>query len=253
MYKPVSVEEALAALPADNQQGMGRVSGGMGSDATDRLAALDACAHSYRAWSPILIPGLLQTSRYTYGAIRSRTPSLPSDEIVRRVRHRVRRTESFLGHWAGRTGSFAWFVMGEAAITQPVIDDYAHGHQLMHILNISRNYPSLMIQVLPEVPNAPLSVEPFSWFALEDGSRVGHLETLLGGWYSTVTEDVSRLHQTFSDMIQTAYTPSRSREFIQEVLETCWGHMPESSSASRATATPTTASTLPALPAGPSQ
>lgn len=235
---------AVAGLRDPEQDGMGRVFGGKGASATDRLSALDKYADSYRTWSPVLISGLLQTSRYTAGAIKLQTPSLSDEEIARRVQHRVQRTANFLGHWAGRQGTFAWFVMGEAAITQPVCDTHTHGHQLMRLLSIARNYPQLVIQVLPDHASAPSTTEPFSWFALEDGQRVGYLETAVGGWYTTAPQDSTRLHSIFSEMIGEAYTPAGSREFIQEVLETCWGHTAEQSSSSPRTAIPRTASTL---------
>src|SRR5690349_18685482 len=113
-------QRALAALRAADQTGMGRVAGGMGEDATDRLADLDACAVDYRAWSPLLIPGVLQIPKYTAAAIKGRTPSLDNWTIGQRTQHRRWRADAFLKRHLG-LATPAHFVIGEAAITRPLM------------------------------------------------------------------------------------------------------------------------------------
>jgi hypothetical protein len=245
-------KRALAALRAADQQGMGRVAGGMGAEATDRLADLDACTIAYRTWSPSLIPGLLQTDSYAVNAIRERTPSLDMSELERRVTHRRRRTENFLARRASMPGTFAWLLIGEAAITRPLRGVHSHGEQLRHLLAIGQDYGNIMIQVLREDRPVVGTAEPFTIFSLDPGPKVGHLESLIGGWYTVAAEDISRLHSAFSDMLGWAMTPAESREYIQEVLDTCWGPTTEHASSSLPTPTPRTASTSPGLPPAPS-
>lgn len=248
---PTRAERALRALRAADQQGMGRAAGGMGAEATDRLADLDACTMAYRTWSPALIPGLLQSDSYSASAIRERTPSLDMSELEKRTAHRRRRAEGFLARRAGLERSFAWFLIGEAAITRPLRGAHAHGEQLRHLLAISQDYGNLIIQVLREDEPVVGTAEPFTIFHLDPGPVVGHLESLIGGWYTVAGEDIARLHSAFSDMLGWAMSPADSREYIQEVLDTCWGPTTEHSSPSRRTATPRTASTSPGLPPGP--
>ena len=243
---------ALSALRAVDQNGMGRAAGGMGAEATDRLADLDACTLAYRTWSPVLVPGLLQTDSYAASAIKSRTPSLDISEIERRVAHRRRRTASFLGRRVSLTDSFAWFLIGEAAITRPLMSLHSHGDQLRHILSVAENYNGIVVQVLPELPPVMDTAEPFTIFHLDPGPVVGHLESLIGGWYTVASEDIARLHGTFSTMLGRAMNPGESREFISEVLTTCWEPTVERTSSSPPTPTPKTASTSPDLPPAPS-
>jgi hypothetical protein len=216
-------KRAMQALRAADQTGMGKAAGGMGAEATDRLADLDACTLAYRAWSPMLIPGLLQTDSYTASAIASRTPSLDVSEIEVRVAHRRRRTAAFLGRRVSLDRTFAWFLIGEAAITRPITSLASHGEQLRHLLAVGQDYSGVIIQVLPEAPPVMDTAEPFSLFHLDPGPVVGHLETLIGGWYSVASEDIARLHGAFSNMLGRAMRPDESREFISEVLLTCSG------------------------------
>lgn len=246
MYDDASVDEILHALRAPVQSDMGRVCGGMGTVGTDRLAALDGHTETYRTWSPDLISGLLQTTEYAYAAIRSQTPSLPEEEIMTRVRHRLARADAFLSRWTRREGRKVWLLMGESAILTPITDDVTHAAQLRHILEVSTACDSLNIQVLPDdATRAPRGVEPFSLFFLDNGARLGHLETIVGGWYTRIGADIARLAGTFSRMIDCAYTPADSREFIKEEVFGCWGHTMEPTTSRARTATPRTASTSP--------
>lgn len=248
MSDNMRAKRALQALRAVDQKGMGRAAGGMGATATDRLADLDACTTAYRTWSPRVIPGLLQTEAYTASAIRSRTPSLDIGEIEKRVTHRCRRSASFLGRRAGLNGTFAWFLVGEAAITQPLTDLVTHADQLRQLLAIAQDYDNLILQVLPENASPAGTAEPFSIFHLDPGPVVGHLESLIGGWYTVASEDIARLHGAFSDMMRWALPPADSRTFIAGVLETCWERWErtaEHRSSSPHTPTPTTACVSP--------
>lgn len=250
-------DELIRSLRAPDQRSCGRAAGGMGAAATDRLAMLDAASESIRLWSPLLIPGLLQTTLYSLAAIRSRTPSLPDEEAGRRMQHRLRRSESFLANFgaAGPSDAHAWFIMGEAALTQSVTNADFHAHQLGHLLSIIDNYPRIRVRVLPDDASNAGTMEPFSIHALADGPRVGHLESIVGGWYTTRAEDVTRLYSAFSVLGKSALEPNETRRVIEACLNECRARSgTERSSSSRVTATPTIACSSPApreLPPSP--
>lgn len=252
--KSVRAQRAMKGLRALDQVGTGKAAGGMGAEATDRLADLDACTSIYRAWSPALIPGLLQTEDYASLAIRSRTPSLPMSEVGVRVRSRVRRTDAFLAHRAhAPAGSYAWFVIGESAINRPLGNLQTHYEQLEHLLELTVSHPNVIIHVLREDPPQPGALEPFSIFTLDYGPVVGHLETVVSGFYTTVAADVARLHSAFADVDSCALSSTAARDYIMEVASACWELISEQSSSSQAIPTPTTVSTSPVLPPAPSE
>lgn len=235
-------DDIIRALRAPDQRSCGRMAGGMGAAATDRLTALDAVSESIRAWSPLLIPGLLQTTLYALAAIKSRTPSLPDEEAGRRMQTRLRRSENFLRRMSGPGDAHAWFIMGEAALTQSVTNADFHAHQLGHLLDVIDAHPRIRVRVLPDDASNAGTMEPFSIHALTDGPRVGHLETIVGGWYTTRSEDVTRLYSAFGLLGKWALEPSETRRVISACLNECKarsGEAPDSSS--RPTATPTIA------------
>lgn len=212
-------KRVLSALRAVDQTGQGRVAGGMGAEATDRLADLDACTLMYRAWSPGLIPGLLQTSRYTADAIKGRTPTLNDAEVARRSTHRRVRCENFLARRAA-IGTPAWLLVGEAAIRRPLSTGMAHQEQLLYLLSLTRDYEYLSVQVLPE--DTPMGTpEIFEIHTLDSGLTVGHLESMIGSWYTIVPEDTDRLLDAWASMVGFALSSSESRSFIADTVAAC--------------------------------
>lgn len=214
-------KRAMQALRAADQRGVGQVAGGMGAEAIDRLADLDECTLAYRTWSPRVVPGLLQTPAYTAGAIKSHTPSLDPADIGLLVTHRRRRSEAFFARRTGLDKCLAWFLIGEAAIRHPLMNAYSHAEQLRQLLSLIEEPNNIVIQVLPVDTPIPVTAEPFSLFVLDPGPTVGHLETVIGGFYTITSEDIATLNGAFSDMVGRAMGTRDSREFIREELYEC--------------------------------
>lgn len=231
----IEVQEAVRLLRAPDQRGQGRAeTPETGQVTADRLAAMEGHAVSVRTWNPQIVPGLLQTIQYAAGAIKMGLPGLPVEEVERRAVQRARRVQAFYERWARHvdTVGFAWFIIGESAVRQPLINPHAHAGQLRRLLALA-DFPKVQIQVLPDSVPTPGRAGQFAVYGLEagcpapvpgpglPGTRVGYLETPVGAWYTTRTEDTARLYSGFLEMIGAAYGPAETREFIREELE-CW-------------------------------
>lgn len=232
------VDQLIRNLRARDQRGMGRVEQlDSGVESIDRLAALEAKAATIRAWDHQVIPGLLQTPRYSAGVIQAANPRLPAMEVRRRMLLKSARTEAFLSRTMSPDPAMAWFVIGESAIVHSLHDLDAHALQLRHILTMSA-HAKVMIQVLPASIVPPGLAEHFTLYGLKDCAededtdgpsvmrRIGFLETIMGDWYSTRLDDLARLHSSFSELMREAMSPEASRTFIREVLGT-WRSAPK--------------------------
>lgn len=242
-------DQALRGLRAPDQRNMGRATDADHGEATaENLAAVEGLARTVRAWNPQIVPGLLQTLPYAAGAIKTAHPALPGEEIQRRALQRQERIRAFAKRWTEDQGTgYAWFVLGESAITEPVINPHSHAGQLEHLLDVAETFDKVVIQVLPDYVPTPGRTGQFSCYELQGGQRVGYLETLVGGWYTSRPEDIARMYAAFSDMLGVAMSPSDSRVYIKEELK-WWkhnAHTTEPSSSSRRTPAPVTASASP--------
>lgn len=215
----------MDALRALDTRGVGQVAGGLGAEAIDRLAALDAHTLAYRTWSPWVVPGLLQTPAYTAGAIKSHTPDMETSELGLLVTHRRARSDAFFTRRTALERSTAWFLVGERAIKRPLMNAHSHAEQLRHLLALVEEPNNIVIQILPEDIPVPVTAEPFSLFALDPGPALAHLETVVGGFYTIRSENIARLQTMFSTMVGRALGAHDSRDFIREELSECetWG------------------------------
>ncbi|MFF7158108.1 Scr1 family TA system antitoxin-like transcriptional regulator [Streptomyces sp. NPDC008139] len=218
-------QEALRMLRAPDQRHQGRAAEpDVGEVTAEHLAAIEAFAVTVRAWNPSLVPGPVQTTRYAAGAIRTTAPAIPPSEVQRRAHQRAARADQFLTRWSTGAVNEAVFVIGERALTQPLVHADAHRAQLRQLLAVSV-LPNVHVHVVPEGRAVPGRLGQMSVYALEptahgggNGVRVGYLETPVGGWYTTRTEDIARLHGAFAEIIGAALDLDGTRAFLTEVL-----------------------------------
>lgn len=216
-----TAEELIRQLRAPDQRGAGRAeTADSGPSNINRLADLDAVAHTIRVWDSTVIPGNLQTPAYSEAVIRAAHPRMPAYEVRRRVLRKELRVKAFLRRTFDEDLWSAWFLIGERAITKCVHPDAgseAHMQQLRHLLTVSA-HAKINIQVLPEDVTVPGLADQFTLYRLDADHRVGYVETIMGAWYSTRPDDVAKLHSTFSDISGAAMRPTPTRQFIREVL-----------------------------------
>jgi hypothetical protein len=215
-----TAEQLIRALRAPDQRGMGRVEASdTGPSNINRLADLDAMATTIRIWGSSVIPGNLQTPQYSDAVIRAAHPRLPTMEVRRRVLQKEVRQRAFLKRTFDEALSHVWVVISERAITQAVhLDGSVHVQQLFHLSRLAA-HAKIILQVLPE-GFTPGLADSFSLYTLDEEHRVGYVETIMGSWYSTRSEDVAKLHSTFSDIGGVAMSQTATRLFIREVLNT---------------------------------
>lgn len=216
-----TAEDLIRHLRAPDQRGMGRIeTAENGADNIDRLSALDAKAQTIRVWDSTIIPGNLQTPDYSGAVIQAAHPKLPHYEVRRRVLLKDQRAKTFLRRTFDENLRAAWFVLGERAVTQCINlhdEGDAHARQLRHILMLSA-HEKIVVQVLPDGIVTPGLADQFTLYGLDEDSRVGYVETIMGSWYSTRLDDVAKLHSTYSDIAREAMSPESTRRFIREVL-----------------------------------
>ncbi|MFG2022675.1 DUF5753 domain-containing protein [Streptomyces sp. NPDC048825] len=224
-----TTEDLIRQLRAPDQRGAGRIEEAeYGVPNVERLTRIDNAAKSIRSWNSRCIPGLLQTPEYMMGLTQATNPHLPLMEVRKRTLLKSARTQAFMRRTMTGELGMAWFLVGEQGIIHSTRDTNAHAMQLRHLLTMS-GHAKIMIQVLPAHKIPPALSDHFLLWGLEEESadpdgprippqRMGYIETIMGGWYSTRLDDVARMHSAFSDMIREAMSPDDSRTFIREVL-----------------------------------
>src|SRR5437868_10070977 len=105
--------------------------------------AIEASAHTLRAWEPLLIPGLLQTPRYAEATLRGR-PRNSDRQVQDYLKTRLARQRIF----TRPKPPSCLFVLDQGILSRPIGGRAVLVEQLDHLLDMMAR-PYISIQVVP--------------------------------------------------------------------------------------------------------
>lgn len=168
--------------------------------------------------SPLLIPGLLQTSGYIRAIMSAGT--VPEGEIATRVAVRIGRRDAL----TGRNAANLVALIGEAALRQVVGSADVMVDQLDHLLEVGKA-PNVTVRVLPYASGWHPGLEgPFNLIDPRADSdmatmSVVHLENRRSGLFLHEEEDVAMYRHAVDTLLRAAMSPSQSAELIAAVIK----------------------------------
>lgn len=212
------------------------------------LIALESDAESVRWYSPMLVPGLLQTERYAREVVRSGLLIAPPGEVERRVqvkmtRQRVLTRENGADQTGGRSGGSGGsagsggsdggsgqggreplrllVVLDEAAILRPVGGPGVMREQLTHLIEVSAR-PNVTIHVLPLAAGVhPATTGEFTILSFPEliAPDVVYLEHMTSDLYVEREADVYRYALAFDQLRALALDPAESVAIVKAVMD----------------------------------
>lgn len=178
------------------------------------LIALEAEAESVRWYSPMLVPGLLQTERYAREVIACGLLIAPPGEIERRVQVKMNRQRVL-----GKDNPLRLdVVLDEAAVLRTVGGAEVMQEQLAHLVTMAAR-PNITIQVLPLIAGPhPATTGEFTILAFPDliAPGVVYLENMTSDLYVEREADVYRYGLAFDRLRALALTPEESARLLGE-------------------------------------
>ncbi|WP_020671734.1 helix-turn-helix domain-containing protein [Amycolatopsis nigrescens] len=181
---------------------------------TGAFVGLEADASSLRAFQALLVPGLLQTERYTHQVIRAMRPDADETEIQRRVAARMLRQELL----TDPSPPQYWAVIDEAVIHRRVGGPEVMAEQLARLLELAE-LPHVTIQVVPFGAGAHAGMEgPFLilGFPEQADPDVVYVDSTPSGFYLEMPPDVHRYSMMFDHLRAAALKPDDTLELIAE-------------------------------------
>jgi transcriptional regulator with XRE-family HTH domain len=175
----------------------------------------ERAAKAVIAWSPMLIPGLLQT--YDYARAIATAAGLPPEEIEKRVLLRVNRREVL----TTRHGSVKFdALISEAVLHEPVGDDGVMVDQLRHVAEMAQR-SNITIQVLPlRIGWHPGWMGPFVLYEFPDASPMMHFEHYSSGAFVPDEHDVAEYYTAVETMRGLAMSAEASARLIANTADT---------------------------------
>jgi transcriptional regulator with XRE-family HTH domain len=172
------------------------------------LIALEAEAASVRWYSPMLVPGLLQTEQYAREVIRSGFLTAPPGEIERRVQVRMTRQRVLTKDSPLRLS----VILDEAAILRPVGSAEIMHAQLLQLVNAAGR-ANIELQVLPLAAGShPATSGEFTILGFPEliAPDVVYLENMTSDLYVEGEGEVYRYGLAFDHLRTLALGPDES-------------------------------------------
>jgi transcriptional regulator with XRE-family HTH domain len=177
---------------------------------------LESAASALSIYTPLTVPGLLQSEDYARAVIATARPlELREEEIERRVELRLRRQTVMAKDPPLRL----WAIMDEAALHREVGGRDVMRRQLQHLAAIARR-PEITLQVVPYSAGGHVAMTgEFSIFSFPDDPDVLALEAITGTLYLDRRNDIGRATLCFDHLRSTAHTAVDSVALINEIAQ----------------------------------
>ncbi|MGP2438884.1 helix-turn-helix domain-containing protein [Streptomyces sp. JW3] len=180
----------------------------------DTLLSFETDAAAERAWEPVLVPGLLQTSAYAREVLAAWPANRPLD-IEDLVRVRARRAELLTKDSAPLE---LWAVLDETAIRRPIGTAEAIREQIGHLLEMSR-LENVTVQLMPVSKGAhPGLGGAFAILDFEDASPVAYVDSPAGNLYFDRAYDVRKFSRSLDLLRAHALDPDDTAALLQKAV-----------------------------------
>lgn len=178
-------------------------------------AEAEAVAETIREYSPLLVPGLLQTEAYARAVFRAGRPTATEDVIDELVSARLERARLL----ADPTTPLLWVVLDEAVLRRKVGGPSVMAEALRHIAGLAHQH-RVILQALPFAAGAHMALEgPLKLMAFPDAPPLAYIQGLGTGKLQDDPASVTRYELTYDLVAASALSPEASLALIESVAE----------------------------------
>lgn len=182
-----------------------------------RLIVLEEVAESERQYSPIIVPGLLQTGRFAQEVTRASLQHRPPNVIDELAQARMKRQEVL----DGDNPLKLHVVIEEGALRRQIHGPEVMFEQLSHLTQMSQR-DNITLQVLPYTAGAHLALASSGAFTIVrflavKESEVVYLQNMTSDLFIEKREDVWKYSEAFDNLRDIALDEAKSLSFIDGI------------------------------------
>jgi hypothetical protein len=184
---------------------------------TGSFVGLEQDATSLHTHQALLVPGLLQTERYTRAVHRAIRPDVQESEVDRRVKARMERQRLLTDH----SPPEYWAVIDEAVLNRTVGGPSVMREQLSHLVDVAA-LPNVTLQVVPFTAGEHAGMEGsflILGFPEQADPDVVYVEYTTSGVYLEQPSDVRRYTVMFDHLRATALKPDDTVAMIKRAAD----------------------------------
>ncbi|MFI5754805.1 Scr1 family TA system antitoxin-like transcriptional regulator [Streptomyces sp. NPDC051569] len=185
------------------------------ADYAASAVALEPSARTISEYSPLVVPGLLQTEGYARAITRAALPFAPAEQVEGYVRTRIERQQIL----EGDSAPAFWSVLHEAALRVPLGGSDCMGEQLRHLAALGRSH-RVMMQVLPFAASAHAFVqETFSLMTFDDAPVMVYSEGAHTGQLIDEPAVIRRFQRSYDLVRANSLSPTASLDFLESMAK----------------------------------
>ncbi|MFC0637072.1 helix-turn-helix domain-containing protein [Streptomyces griseoluteus] len=178
-------------------------------------AEAEAQATAIKEYSPLLIPGLLQTPEYARAVFRAYRPTEPDRQLDELVSVRMSRATLL----DDPTDLVLWVVVDEAALRRVTGGRTVMAEAVRHLADTSRQHRAI-VQVLPFEAGAHTAMEgPIRLMDFADAPPVVYFEGVGTGRLEDDPTTVRQRQRTFELLTACALSPAKSLVLLDAVAQ----------------------------------
>ncbi|MGC5363173.1 helix-turn-helix domain-containing protein [Streptomyces sp. DT24] len=178
-------------------------------------AEAEAIAETIKEYSPLLIPGLMQTEAYARAVFRAYQPTATEDVIDDLVTARLERAKLL----ADPTSPMVWAVLDEAVVRRKTGGPAVMAEALRHLAQLIRQR-RVIVQVLPFGAGAHAAMEgSLKLMAFPDAPPLAYLDGLGAGQLLDDPAAVKAYELAYDLLVADALSPEASLALIESVAE----------------------------------
>ncbi|SDR00560.1 helix-turn-helix domain-containing protein [Actinopolyspora saharensis] len=182
----------------------------------DLYLGLEDGASRIESYDPLLIPGLLQTPRYTEAIVRAGQQT--EHDLDRQVDLRVRRQSALT---RPDSPTHLWAVIDEQALDRPVAEPAVMREQLDKLLDTAE-LANVTLQICPvAVGGHPALTGPFTilHFPMPHDPGVVYIETRIKGFWFEEQPEIDQYTQIMNHLRTIAASPEQSKKLLNDKRE----------------------------------
>jgi transcriptional regulator with XRE-family HTH domain len=173
-------------------------------------------AESIDEWSPMLLPGLLQTEAYTRTVIEAAHPGDEPEEIDVKIKARVERARLLEDN---RKVPEFWCVLHQSVLQQPIIPSEQMAEQLDRIAELAKRR-RITPQIIPWNAGAhPLLMGMLTILLFPDAPPIVYTESLYSGETIDDPAVVKKYRKAYDRLRAAALPPKASLTMIEAAAE----------------------------------
>ncbi|MZE77513.1 helix-turn-helix domain-containing protein [Streptomyces xinghaiensis] len=179
-------------------------------------ADLERHATAISDFSPMLVPGLLQTAAYARALTTAAQPFAPPDEIEDHVTARMERGRLL----DGPTPPELWTIIHQAALRVQIGSNEIMRDQLVHLADLSRNHHRVKVQVLPDSAGEQTFMNGLvCLMAFDDAPPVAYTEGAYTGQLIDEPRLVAQYRRAYDLVRAAALSPKASLALIESAAK----------------------------------